>query len=149
MYKCSTGRSPVSGYPREEAHTNPWLRILKFTRQQRPCGLSARAGVSLCSLELRSPLAAVCPPRASSLLCWAALLASWWLQCVWIRESQQVLHLFEISYIQGFLFYIARLQMRKGPWSMGAVGNWNSSFPLLLVACPLEMNPSPVLPERT
>lgn len=48
------------------------------------------------------------------------------------NHSQSVLHLFEISSIQDFLFHVAWLYMKKGPWNMETVVNWHSPFPFLV-----------------
>ena len=60
----------------------------------------------------------------------------------WVFElenhSQSVLHLFEISSIQDFLFHVAWLYMKKVPWNMQMVVNWHSSFPFL-VSCLLSL----------
>lgn len=54
------------------------------------------------------------------------------------NHSQSVLHLFEISSIQDFLFHVAWLYMKKVPWNMQMVVNWHSSFPFL-VSCLLSL----------
>lgn len=54
------------------------------------------------------------------------------------NHSQSVLHLFEISSIQDFLFHVAWLYMKKDPWNMETVANWHSPFPFL-VSCLLSL----------
>ena len=118
---------------------NPWLRIVKDK-------IKERGGVAVTSSSVQECPSAPgscrpCEPLHGdfcSWFSWASLPASWWLLSELENHSQSVLHLFEISSIQDFLFHVVWLYMKKDPWNMETIVNWHSSFPFL-VSCLLSL----------